>query len=366
MEALDVAHRAGVVHRDLKPDNIFLHRDETGRSVPKLLDFGLAKVAQLSRSGLTVAGSVLGTPHYMSPEQAQGATDAVGPPADVWAISVTLYECLAGECPFGGETAREVLVNIVMGNHAPLRSHVSVTEEVEKLIGRGLRAAPEDRWRMGELARAFGAIDARKAATDSWVFAPTEYALEDERSTGPGSDPVDSGGAAHPAPAVEPSIEAPSPMSTSESVALPAARGMGLWGIVAIVLLVGLGGLAAGYYFVLQTPAGTTGEDAETPPAEPPEASAGAATEAEEEPPTASELDETEASTEEDAEEGVSPQPAMVATPAPQPRRRHRGRAMARRPMNEAQPPSMVEPPPQMQTSAMMGVVIPSLERDWE
>jgi serine/threonine-protein kinase len=96
--ALGEAHRAGIVHRDIKPGNIFLARRD-GREVVKVLDFGIAKVTDPHVSvepAITGTSEVLGTPRYMSPEQLSSTRD-VGPPSDVWSLGVTLYECLAGK-----------------------------------------------------------------------------------------------------------------------------------------------------------------------------------------------------------------------------------------------------------------------------
>ena len=94
---LAAAHAAGLVHRDVKPDNI-LFDSVTGRA--KIGDFGLARLAA-EPSNLTRDGVIAGTPAYLSPEQARGEQD-VGPLADIYALGVTLYECLAGEAPFRG------------------------------------------------------------------------------------------------------------------------------------------------------------------------------------------------------------------------------------------------------------------------
>ncbi|MBL8715838.1 MAG: serine/threonine protein kinase [Myxococcales bacterium] len=104
-EALAAAHALGVVHRDLKPDNVFLATLD-GRVVPKILDFGLAKLTFVQASldagvDLTRSGALLGTPHYMAPEQIGGARD-VDLRADVWSLGVMLWECLAGARPFEG------------------------------------------------------------------------------------------------------------------------------------------------------------------------------------------------------------------------------------------------------------------------
>jgi serine/threonine-protein kinase len=106
--ALEVAHEAGVVHRDLKPDNLFLLE----RGEIKLLDFGVAKllapegVARAS-GDLTTTGAMIGTPYYMAPEQAFG--EAIDGRADLWAVGVVLFECLAGETPTRGDNLGQVL-----------------------------------------------------------------------------------------------------------------------------------------------------------------------------------------------------------------------------------------------------------------
>ncbi len=112
MDALDLAHSSGIVHRDLKPDNIFISRSPKGRRVPKLLDFGIAKVVQGNSNFTTQTGAVIGTPEYMSPEQVRALPD-LGPSADVWSMGVVLFEALTGTRPFDGETPTSVLAEIL-------------------------------------------------------------------------------------------------------------------------------------------------------------------------------------------------------------------------------------------------------------
>jgi tetratricopeptide (TPR) repeat protein len=120
--AVQHAHEQGIIHRDLKPSNVLLqkagapHRDSTADSYllksdwcPKISDFGLAKH---ERPGLTATGAILGTPSYMSPEQAAGDTGAVGPSADIYALGAILYELLTGRPPFAGATALEILEQV--------------------------------------------------------------------------------------------------------------------------------------------------------------------------------------------------------------------------------------------------------------
>ena len=118
LSGLAVAHAQGVVHRDLKPDNIFLARLSDGTVQPKLIDFGVAHVAtQRAAAKLTTAGTLLGTPEYMAPEQIECRED-IDLRADVWAVGITLYQLVAGIVPFTGETLLEIF-DAVMEAHVP-------------------------------------------------------------------------------------------------------------------------------------------------------------------------------------------------------------------------------------------------------
>jgi serine/threonine-protein kinase len=111
LDGLAVAHAAGIVHRDLKPENVVLCREPGGALVPKLLDFGVSKIRRPWKGSmveLTVPGTGIGTPHYMSPEQALDSRDA-GPPADVWAAGVLLYRLTTGRLPFDAPSPGGVL-----------------------------------------------------------------------------------------------------------------------------------------------------------------------------------------------------------------------------------------------------------------
>jgi serine/threonine-protein kinase len=113
--ALTKAHALGIVHRDLKPDNIFIVKDDD-REITKVLDFGIAKTSQLETGSNTRTGAMLGTPYYMSPEQAQGVR-AVDFRADLWSMAVIAYQCLTGQLPFESQALGDLLMKIMV---APL------------------------------------------------------------------------------------------------------------------------------------------------------------------------------------------------------------------------------------------------------
>jgi eukaryotic-like serine/threonine-protein kinase len=121
------AHAAGVVHRDIKPGNLFLARDDGGGVVVKLLDFGIAKIAEgaVISSGardLTTTGSLLGSPRYMAPEQVKGLR-TVDHRADLWALGVVLYRMLAGRTPHGADAPGELLLAVCTQRPDPLQEH---------------------------------------------------------------------------------------------------------------------------------------------------------------------------------------------------------------------------------------------------
>jgi serine/threonine-protein kinase len=140
-DALDHAHRQGVVHRDVKPDNVLVD-DESGRAM--LTDFGIAR--RDSHKGITTIGRVVGTPYYMSPEQASGTVAPDGR-SDIYSLGVMGYAMLCGRLPFDGPTVGEVLVQHMTRDPVPLRSIApTIPEALATVISRCLAKDPRDRF----------------------------------------------------------------------------------------------------------------------------------------------------------------------------------------------------------------------------
>ena len=169
--AIAAAHALDVVHRDLKPGNLFLADSSDGASVVKVLDFGISKVgARFSLSGprLTQTAAVMGSPLYMAPEQMQSAKTADAR-SDVWALGCVLFELVVGQPPFMADTVPG-LCSLVLTEPAPLPSRLrfGVPQEIDSIVQRCLEKAPDDRFQtVAELAAAL------------LPLAPNETALVD-------------------------------------------------------------------------------------------------------------------------------------------------------------------------------------------
>jgi serine/threonine protein kinase len=279
-DALDFAHRHSVVHRDIKPANIMI---EAGDRV-KVTDFGIAKVTT-STDHLTVTGSLLGTPSYMSPEQARGG-DLDGR-SDLFSVGCVLYEMLGGKKAFRGDSITALIFKIITEEPPPIRElDPDIPEDVVQILSKALAKAPERRYQTGqELAQDLLAlVRASGVPTIRQVDTPTA------RGLAPGSPPTIAGPGVAPtivtAPtqagaataATAPTVVRPQPAAPRPSAAparpQPSARpapprrqssgalgllvGLGVGGLV----LAGLAG-AGGWYFFLRKPPAS--ESAPTP-----------------------------------------------------------------------------------------------------
>ena len=170
LSGLSLAHKAGVVHRDFKPDNIFLARLGDGTVQPKLIDFGLAHVAtQRAASKLTIAGMLLGTPEYMAPEQI-ACRDDIDARADIWAIGVTLYQLLADAVPFRGESMVDIF-DAVMEAHVPFPTRArGLDGALWAIITDCLRRDRDERFASVEaIERALTAWLAKRGVTEDYA-----------------------------------------------------------------------------------------------------------------------------------------------------------------------------------------------------
>jgi serine/threonine-protein kinase len=200
---LQAAHKREVVHRDLKPQNIFLCRHEQGDEVvevPKILDFGISKIRHAAVDTLkTQDQQLLGTPHYMSPEQARGQNSEVDARTDQWALGAILYQCLSGRLAFPGESLAAIIYHVVAGEPEPLRALCpDVPAAAVAAIGRALSKAREARYpSIAEFVRAF----CEPAFVGAYADTPAGLPVP----AGPGSGQVS------PLPTPTPGIPTPGP-----------------------------------------------------------------------------------------------------------------------------------------------------------
>ena len=155
LSGLSAAHKNGIVHRDLKPDNIFVLSSDERPNFVKIVDFGISKVlvpqvpgaAVTVKGSGTMVGSILGTPLYMSPEQAIGQVASIDHRADIYSAGIVLYEMLCGRTPFVGEGYAQILGSLLEGKYPPPRSlRPEISSSLEAAIARALSRDIEDRF----------------------------------------------------------------------------------------------------------------------------------------------------------------------------------------------------------------------------
>ena len=175
---LDEAHRRQLVHRDLKPDNIFLCGTREG-DIVKLLDFGSVKDKSSMAKKLTVVGTTIGSPFYMAPEQAQGL-ETLDARADVWSLAAITYECLTGQVPFRGINGPSILLAILTKDPVPPTQAgkdgpIAIPPSIDELMEVALAKNPNIRTRtVGELADALGHAYGMSGNHLAWAFTPQE------------------------------------------------------------------------------------------------------------------------------------------------------------------------------------------------
>jgi formylglycine-generating enzyme required for sulfatase activity/serine/threonine protein kinase len=225
---LTAPHRLAIVHRDIKPDNIMLSRDEEGTLIAKVLDFGIARLLEPGAEGAqTKTGVIMGTPFYMSPEQALGNTgDKIDPRSDIYSLGMVIYQMLTGRVAFESDSWMRVMYKHINERPVPpsqLRPQLSLFKELEQVVLKALEKDRDDRQQsVTELATQLeAAYNRAKAAMPEWsvteAYGPT--ALSDGAPFAVTGSPLALGATirdASPPPAeVEPAAAAPLPVPSS-------------------------------------------------------------------------------------------------------------------------------------------------------
>ncbi len=227
--ALAAGHAKGIVHRDMKPGNVFIAVDDVGNEIPKVVDFGIAKVQTPKHTPkLTMEGRVVGSPEYLSPEQARGEDD-LDATTDVWALCVTLYEAVTGDLPFHDENYNRLLRHIIEDTPRPITDYAAGDPALWSIIARGLSKHRRARWpSMEELGRALeGWLDQHGVEDIPRVrFASIPKGADDFPAHPPAivqrSDTTDDGEDAEPTLLkVPPPVPGPAPAVSSPKLPLP-------------------------------------------------------------------------------------------------------------------------------------------------
>jgi len=195
--ALGTAHDKGIVHRDLKPENVFLAQTEDGNVQPKLVDFGIAKLENENFARLTDMGTALGSPGYMSPEQARGQD--VDHRSDVWALCVVLYESMTGRLPFDGKSYNALLRSIIEDTPAPITNFAAGDQDLWAVLEKGFEKDPDRRWQnMREIGAALARWLVQRNVQEDIAGASLQAAWFQWRKSGAPSMPPPSSGEGSP------------------------------------------------------------------------------------------------------------------------------------------------------------------------
>ncbi|HKQ69225.1 MAG TPA: serine/threonine-protein kinase [Polyangiaceae bacterium] len=255
---LDEAHRRQLVHRDLKPDNLFLCGTRQG-DIVKVLDFGSVKDKSSMAKKLTVIGTTIGSPFYMAPEQAQGL-DTLDARADVWALAAIAYECLTGSVPFQGINGPSILLSILTKDPIPPTqagkdSVVPIPASIDDLMEVALAKNPNIRTRtVGELADALGRAYGLSGDHLAWAYTPQEVlghtiqvelpkmlsqksalavdAMADPFGAPTPPPPLGTGGSLHP---MDRAFQAASPSMGADDFVMGVPKGPPKWLVPAII-----------------------------------------------------------------------------------------------------------------------------------
>ena len=353
--ALTKAHQAGIVHRDLKPENIFLvWDDEDNADVAKVVDFGIAKFtnADMGLSSSTRTGSVLGTPYFMSPEQARGLR-SVDYRTDLWALGVIAYRCLVGSLPFSGEAVGDLLVKICTAP-LPVPSQVApgLPPTFDTWFAKALDREPANRFASAmEMAESLMLCVGGRPAMDSYVNpqAPTAAPLGGYPQ--PEAIPGASGSGGYPPQMITPAAgvvraqsgaaQTAAPFNVTPPHGVPKKGRAGLIAFVVVVVLLLAGG-GIGVAVSMQGHVAASPVAEEEPSAEVPEAPTGP-----EVAPAGDEQQEVAASQDAKPDESAEEPDAQPDPPKAEPKT-----AVRPRPRPTVAPRPVAPRPPPTQTAA--------------